>query len=862
MNLNRIARVLVPAILLAACGGGGGDDDAPPARTYSLTGTVTAASNIVVDTDTNDPDSIYLPNNNLVTAQAVGNPTMVGGYVAALPTLIPGARYNLSSDTDDVYAVDLIAGQDVRLEIMNTPGSDLDLGLWDGAGRLVDASVGVARFEAVTAPASGRYYLQVNAYSGASNYVLSVGTGATPAAVSNLRLNADFVADEAVVQFSAAPAQVATAVATLGYSVKAGDHARPMLLNLSGPRVALNSHMVGLAGHLEGTSVTSEQAAKLRTLYSLKALQGRSDVTSADPNFRVKSLKTPNDPYYGYQWHYPLISLPQAWDITTGTPASGSVVVAVVDTGVVLSHPDLVNALQRDGGGNVVGYDFISSATGANDGDGIDPNPNDAGDQNSPSSSSWHGTHVAGTIAASSNNGVGVAGVSSGARIMPVRVIGKGGGTSYDVLQGVRYAAGLSNDSGTLPTKRADIINLSLGCLNCFSATEQALINQVRAAGVIVIAAAGNENTSQLGYPASYDGVVSVSAVAMDRTRAPYSNYGSTVDVAAPGGDTSRDSNADGYADGVLSTLVSATGSADYRFYQGTSMATPHVAGVAALMKAVYPAMTPVEFDTMLASGALTVDLGTSGRDDIFGWGLIDAAKAVRAAQNAASGVAPTTLSVNPGRLDFGASLGSLSLELVKLGAGALTVTGVSSDQAWLVVTPLNVDASGVGVYTVAINRTGLSAGSYAATLTVTASNGTSLNVPVSMQVGAQAASGNTGHYWLLLLDQNATVVKQINVVGTNGRYAYRFDDVAPGTYTLYAGTDSDWDDLICDDGEVCGAYTTVGLPSVIEVNANLSGLDFSAGFVTSPSTLSTGAGLSDPLKIRHHGRIVAKGVQ
>lgn len=859
MRIRFLFQVLLPAILLAACGGGDGGDEAPPpgTDTFSISGTVTAASNVTVDTDTNDPDSVYVSNNTIATAQAIGNPVMVGGFVTAAPTFSLSDRFTVTADPDDVYAVDLVAGQTINLEVVNTPTADIDLGLYDGSGALIDASLGVARFETVTAVASGRYFVRVNAFSGKSNYVLAIGTGVVP--TSTLRLASEFLPDEAVVQFQEAVVTAAGGVAALGYQVKAGVPDRPMLVSFAGPRTAV-ADTGSMPEPLTGTYMSAEQAAKLRTLYRIKAMQGRADVRSADPNYVVKAQKTPNDPYYGLQWHYPLINLPQAWDVTTGTPSSGSVVVAVVDTGVLLAHTDLSNNLLRDGAGNVVGYDFISRTTSSNDGDGIDPNANDAGDESTPSSSSWHGTHVSGTVAAGSNNGVGVTGVSWGAKIMPVRVIGKGGGSSYDVLQGIRYAAGLSNDSGTLPSKRADIINLSLGCQNCYSAAEQTLFNQVRAAGVIVIAAAGNENSSQLGYPASYDGVVSVSAVDMERKRAPYSNYGGKVDVAAPGGDTSRDSNADGYADGILSTLVSSTGAPDYRFYQGTSMASPHMAGVVALMKAVHPGLTPAELDAMLASGLLTSDLGSAGRDDVFGWGLIDAAKAVLAAQSAASGVASAALNATPGRVDFGASLTTSTIDLTKLGSGSLSVTGVGSDESWLTVTPGTVDGNRLGSYTVSISRAGLSAGSYSATVTVTTNTGTTLRVPVTMQVGTGPVQANSGRYWVLLLDGNSEMVQQVAINGTNGKYAYRFDGVAAGTYYVFAGTDSDWDDFICDDGEVCGAYPTLGTPTTLQISGSRQGLDFTAGLVSSPSTLALSES-RDRFKLRHDGRATSKGV-
>ncbi|MEJ2426892.1 MAG: S8 family serine peptidase, partial [Candidatus Thiodiazotropha sp.] len=233
-------------------------------------------------------------------------------------------------------------------------------------------------------------------------------------------------------------------------------------------------------------------------------------------------------------------------DITTG---SSDVIVSVIDTGILFGHPDAPARL-------VDGYDFISDPAASGDGDGIDNNPEDNGDKtDAKANSSFHGPHVAGTVAANTNNSIGVAGVAWGVKVMPIRALGKGGGTAYDIAQSILYSAGLANDSGTTPSQRADIINMSLGG-GSPNSTSQNAISAARNAGVIIFAASGNENTSVLSYPASYPGVVSVAAVDTNRERAPYSNYGSAVDIAAPGGNTLVDLNGDGYKDGVLSTLA------------------------------------------------------------------------------------------------------------------------------------------------------------------------------------------------------------------------------------------------------------------------------------------------------------------
>ena len=195
------------------------------------------------------------------------------------------------------------------------------------------------------------------------------------------------------------------------------------------------------------------------------------------------------------------------------------------------------------------------------------------------------------------------------------------------------------------------------------SLLEQELIDEVRAAGVLLVASAGNGASSVPSYPAAYDGVISVSAVGPDKARAPYSSFGSSVDVTAPGGNLSRDLDGDGYADGVLSTGGNDSGPRIdyvYPFFQGTSMSAPHVAGVLALMRAANAEMLPDVVDTLLAAGELTIPLDNqSGRNDSFGYGLIDAQRALSAALSAGGNPpAPRPwLGVNPDGLNFGATL-------------------------------------------------------------------------------------------------------------------------------------------------------------------------------------------------------------
>ncbi len=362
---------------------------------------------------------------------------------------------------------------------------------------------------------------------------------------------------------------------------------------------------------------------------------------AADPNVeyvevdvRMYPVLTPNDPRYKDQWNYfgttAGINAPAAWDKSTGS----GIVVAVVDTGRT-PHSDL-------DANTVAGYDFITNTTTAQDGNGRDDNPNDPGDGYSNSAcgssappsanSSWHGTHVAGTIGAVTNNSKGVAGVAFGAKIQHVRVLGRCGGALSDIADGVIWASGGTVSGIPANANPAQIINMSLGGGGSCSTTYQNAINGAVNRGSTVVVAAGNSNNNASNnQPANCNNVITVGAIDSNGARSVWSStakssYGSVVDLAAPGST-------------IWSTLNSGTqgqGSESYASYGGTSMATPHVAGVAALVQSRRKALnralyTPAQLETLLKN---TVRAFPQTPDQALGAGMLDANAAVTAAGN------------------------------------------------------------------------------------------------------------------------------------------------------------------------------------------------------------------------------------
>lgn len=397
----------------------------------------------------------------------------------------------------------------------------------------------------------------------------------------------------------------------------------------------------------------------------MRQLAADPNVQSVEVDQMLYPTLTPNDSRLSEQWAFGTtnagLNIRPAWDKATGA----NVVVAVIDTGIV-SHPDLdANILP--------GYDFISDATAARDGNGRDNNPADEGDWNSTSgcatsNSSWHGTHVAGTVAALTNNTTGVAGTAFNAKVVPVRVLGRCGGSLSDIADAIIWASGGTVSGVPANPNAAEVINMSLGGGGTCSSTMQSAINGAVSRGTTVVVAAGNSAANVSGsLPANCANVIAVAATTSAGAKASYSNYGSGIDVSAPGS-------------GILSTLNSGTttpGNASYASYNGTSMAAPHVAGVVALVQSVAPTtLTPAAVETLLKNTARALPGACSGG---CGAGIVDADAAVTAAIAGSSGGGGTgnTLTNGTPVTGLGAATGAeLNYTIsVPAGSGTLTVS-------------------------------------------------------------------------------------------------------------------------------------------------------------------------------------------
>ena len=355
----------------------------------------------------------------------------------------------------------------------------------------------------------------------------------------------------------------------------------------------------------------------------MQAFAKNMSVAYVEPDRRMDIAITPNDTHWGVQW--PLqsgaggLNMAAAWDLATGN----GVRVAVLDTGIT-AHSDLA-------GQTLGGYDFVSSSANARDGNGRDSNPADEGDWynagecggSNPGGSSWHGTHVSGTIAAATNNSKGVAGMAYNARVVPVRVLAKCGGTSSDIVDAMVWASGGSVSGVPSNPYPAKVLNMSLGGGGACGSAYQNAVNAARANGAVVVVAAGNSNVNVSGAtPANCSGVIAVASTTSTGARSSFSNYGTGISVSAPGGGGGND---------VASTVNLGTQSPTsegYAYMAGTSMAAPHVAALAALMFELKPSLTPDQVRSHMMTNARALPGACSGG---CGAGIIDPLKTLQA---------------------------------------------------------------------------------------------------------------------------------------------------------------------------------------------------------------------------------------
>jgi serine protease len=569
---------------------------------------------------------------------------------------------------------------------------------------------------------------------------------------------------------------------------------RPQHAQALGERMHLSLRNGRVLGHqmqaLHGSGLSSEALAA--------RLASQPDVEWAVPDMRRHAAALPNDPFLPAgqttitpsvgQWYLrapdstqpAAINAVAAWDITRGNPA---VTVAVLDTGVLLNHPDLASKLRP-------GYDFVATETVANDGDGRDADPGDPGDWTSAnecgdgkaaSASNWHGTKVAGLIGAATNNGIGMAGAGYDVSVLPVRVLGRCGGYDSDIIAAMRWAAGISSEVGTTTPRTvvnaypARVINMSLGSAGTCLASWRSAIAELHAEGVTVVVAAGNDAGQAINTPANCPGALAVTGVRHAGTKVGYSNLGPEAAIAAPAGNCVNVTAGSPCLYPLLTTTNTGTTGPLNNTYSsggsnatlGTSFSAPIVAGTVGLMLSVNPALSPERVRTLLqtsatpfptsgAEDAATVQCRAPTRTDQLecycttatcGAGLLNAAGAVTSALAPAANInapatvavgASTVLSANESGAAVGRGIATYRWSLTSGSSLASFSGGTDRDTATLVTT-----APGAVVVRLEVTDT----------LGVTAATSTTLQVAAPAATGGGGGGGGTADWsWLGLL--------------------------------------------------------------------------------------------------------------
>lgn len=796
------ALVLFPLLILGACGGGGGGgvaSEEPEVPASGLRGTVRLPDmelGRVAELEPNDTAAQA----HLLAPLFARCSMEVAGLASANPVDLG------RPDPVDVYRVGILSDQEVTLALtfrrIGTAAVDIAFTVSESeSGAVVAEASGpgaplVARF---LAGADTAYDITVSIAAGSASYVLELRLadgGAMPLrmppSTQPLRLE----------PLPTAPTQIASTeppcacdriLVQLAPGVDAEAFCRARGLTVL-RRLASGTYCLGYphAGPSEGRRKAVAMAAELGA---------SADVAFAEPDWIVRPLAEASDPLYAGQWNLHAIGCEPAWDVTTG---SESVVIGVIDAGILPDHPDLIERIEP-------GYDFISDAAVALDGDGRDPDPSDPGDRFLSSGlSSWHGTHVAGICVAQRDNGFGITGVAPGCRVMPLRALGLGGGFVSDVADAILFGAGLyaPPGRGQLP-EPLRILNLSIG-LNIDSTELRSACTRAFNRGVFLVGATGNTGASVL-FPARYDSVFAVAAVDARLRATAYSNFGPEVDLAAPGGLSARDTWGRGWPDHIVSSVLDETNfPAQYHSagLQGTSHAVPHVAGAAALLLSINPALSSTDLKTILKDTAL--DVGAVGFDVAHGSGLLQVHQAVKAVLAGLGQSRPDPILVLPTRSALFTGFDTLeSIPISNGGGGTLIVTAVqaSTDDGvpWLsasLVPASPGEDRNVERVDITIDRNGLADGRYSGTIRLANPDGVLGAVRVILYVDTLPRVGRP--LSVAAVEEATGIARRITTVMPENAWRFWLTELPASRYLLKAGEDLDQDSFFCEPGDAC----------------------------------------------------------
>lgn len=754
---------------------------------------------------TGDGENLYLDDTDASRGDDNDSPFSAFGLTSDATVL--GAVTAAEADKRDFFLVELTANQWVTLQSTEPTLANADLFLYDIDMNLQTAGMGPTAIESLRVPSNGSYYLEVAYAESASNslvkYRLDLLPPGTLPAVDLLQAvshstHEQLIPGQLIVSVKDHAGVITphtvqldletdlSTVAVKGFANKSQQLAVGGVFKQASQRVSKPA----TEDSLERRSLIRNKRVRQAydTLIKARQLESLGNVVAVEPDQLLYSngLSTANDPDANKQWAAEMIDVEGAWPSSTGN----GVTVAVLDSAFLTQHPDLAGRMQP-------GFDFVDEDTDV---------------EASSSLNLHHGTHVAGIIAAARNNNAHIAGIAPDATLMPLRVMGDClCGSLSNIIQGLRYAAGLPNASGQVPAVAAKVANLSLQLPYGNNAVLLQTLEDVTAAGMTVVWAAGNSADRH-----SYDeagisgvpGVITVAAVGSFQKLSSYSNYGSAIDLAAPGGDLAADNGA--------KTITSLNGHQENGQWaysttrmQGSSQAAPFVSGVIALMASVWPQLTPAAVDALIEDGRLTRDIGLAGNDDYYGAGLLDASLAVQTAlMQVGSSIAalqPKRIVAMPSEINFGSALDMVEMDIFSTDPLASNLQ-LTYAPAWLSVRETQT-AAGYGFWRVSVDRQMLSQQSHKDIIRF--SNGErQLVVPVSAHNPIQSSRG-TGIAKLLVQFHDANsqqLIYQAYAAPEAGQRFVLASDVVPaGTYKVRASSDFDNDQRYCEAGEVCG---------------------------------------------------------